>query len=27
VIDRSAATVILQSWLDAARGGSAPDPA
>jgi putative Holliday junction resolvase len=26
-VDRSAATVILQSWLDAARGGAAPDPA
>ena len=26
-IDRSAATVILQSWLDTARGGSSPEPA
>jgi putative Holliday junction resolvase len=26
-IDRSAATVILQSWLDAARGGRSADPA
>jgi putative Holliday junction resolvase len=26
-VDRSAATVILQSWLDAARGGAAPDSA
>jgi putative holliday junction resolvase len=26
VIDRSAATVILQSWLDAARGASSADP-
>jgi putative Holliday junction resolvase len=26
-IDRSAATVILQSWLDVARGASSADPA